>query len=205
MDERKTAASGYFNYKRRIKMKRREAIKTIAKTAVKEAIISSTGLISRELFELRDSPHNFYMTGSMGLASSIGLGIAVNIPGKKVVVMEGDGSLLMNLGALATMGYFNPKNLIHIVLDNNMYDSCSEESSISNTAKLDDVANVVGYNVVRRVVNKKELADALRESLRQNNGPVFILTKIEPGGYRDLPRPLKLDKITKRFKKFLLK
>lgn len=187
-------------------MKRRETIKTIIQIiSEREVIISSTGLISRELFDIKDLPRNFYMTGSMGLASSLGLGVAINKPKKKIITVEGDASLLMNLGGLATIGHFKPENLIHIVLDNNSYDSCSKEPSISNTAKLDDVANTVGYNVVRRVVNKKELADALRESLRQNNGPVFILTKIELGGYRDLPRPLKLDKITKRFKKFLLK
>ncbi len=187
-------------------MKRREAIKTIIQViSEKEAIISSIGLISRELFDIKDLPQNFYMTGSMGLASSLGLGVAINKQKKKIVIIEGDASLLMNLGSLATIGHFKPKNLIHIVLDNNSYDSCSEELSISNTAKLDDVANAVGYNVIKNIVNKKELADALRESLKQSNGPVFILTKIELGGCRNLPRPLKLDKITKRFRKFLLK
>lgn len=184
-------------------MKRKEAIKTIIQILKgDEPIISSTGLISRELFNMRDSPQNFYMTGSMGLASSIGLGVAVNREDKKVVVIEGDASVLMDLGILPTIGYFKPKNLIHIILDNRAYDSCSGEPSISRTAKLDKIAKIVGYNIVKRVTNQTELKNVLRKSLNQC-GPVFILTEIELGGRRDLPRPLELDKVSERFKKFL--
>lgn len=184
-------------------MNRNEAIKTIIQIlSGDEAIISSTGLISRELFNMKDSPQNFYMTGSMGLASSLGLGVAINKPNKKIIVIEGDASLLMNLGTLPTIGYFKPKNLIHIILDNRAYDSCSGEPSISRTAKLDKIAKVVGYNIVKKVTNQRELKNALRKSLNEC-GPIFILAKIKLGGRRDLPRPLELDKVSKRFKKFL--
>lgn len=205
MDGGKAVAVGHFNHKKDAKMKRREAIETIVNTADKEAIISSTGLISRELFELKDSPWNFYMTGSMGLASSIGLGIAVNMPDKKIIVVEGDGSLLMNLGTMPTIGYFKPKNLIHIALDNNAYEACSKEPSISKTAKLDRIAEAVGYNLVREVKDEEGLKTAVEESLSGDLGPVFILAKIETGGRRDLPRPLKLDEVAANFKKFLSK
>ena len=185
-------------------MKRKKAIKTIIDNLKgKEAIISSTGLISRELFDLNDCFQNFYMVGSMGLASSLGLGVAMNKPKKKVIIIEGDASLLMNLGSLATVGHFKPKNLIHIILDNEAYGSCSEESSISKTSKLDEIAKVVGYCVIKKVKNKKELKMVLKESLKSKSGPVFILVKIKLGGRRDLPRPMKLYLITKRFKKFL--
>ena len=184
-------------------MKRKEAIKTIVQTlGEKEAIVSSAGLISRELFNMRDSPQNFYMTGSMGLSSSLGLGVAVNKPNKKVVIIEGDASLLMNLGTLPTIGHFKPRNLIHIILDNGAYGSCSEEPSISKTAKLDEIAEVVGCNIVKKVVNQTELQSTLKESLNQR-GPIFILAEIELGGRRDLPRPLKLDEVARSFKKFL--
>ena len=203
---RKADAGSNPYYKRSIKMKREEAIKIINQTFDKrEVIITSTGLMSRELFNIQDSPRNFYMTGSMGLASSLGMGIAINKLNRKIVVVEGDASLLMNLGSLTTIGHFKPKNLIHIVLDNNSYDSCSSEPSISKTAQLDNIAKVVGYSAVEKVVNKKGLENALKRAVKQNNGPVFILTKIHLGGRRDLPRPVQLGKITKLFKNFLLR
>lgn len=186
-------------------MKRKETIKTIIQTlSGEEAIISSTGLISRELFNMKDAPQNFYMTGSMGLASSIGLGVAVNKIDKKIIVIEGDASLLMNLGTLATIGHFKPKNLIHIVLDNKAYESCNGEPSVSRTAKLDEIAKTIGYKLVKKVTNRTQLQKALKEALK-HHGPVFILVEVELGGRRDLPRPIELDNITKRFKKFLSK
>ncbi len=185
-------------------MKRKEAIKIIIDSLKgKEAVISSTGLISRELFNLNDSPQNFYMVGSMGLASSLGLGVAISKPKKKVVIIDGDASLLMNLGSLATIGHFRPKNLIHIVLDNEAYGSCSGEPSISKTSKLDKLSRLVGYNTIRRVTTLKDLKKIIKEALRRNKGPFFVLTKIKLGGERNLPRPMKLHLIKKRFKKFL--
>ncbi len=187
-------------------MRRRKAIKTIIQSLKgNEAVISSTGLISRELFELNDCFQNFYMTGSMGLASSLGLGIAINRLNKKVVVIEGDASLLMNLGSLATIGHFKPKNLIHIILDNGAYGSCSDEPSISKTSKLDKIAKLVGYAMIRKITTSDGLKKTIEEFLKLKKGPFFILAKIELGGCRNLPRPLKLDKITHRFKDFLLK
>jgi len=185
-------------------MQRREALKTILQTVNKNtAIISSLGLMSRELFKLNDLPQTFYMTGSMGLVSSIGLGIAVNKSKIKVLVIDGDGSLLMNLGSLATIGHFRPKNLIHLVLDNEAYASCGKEPTISKTAKLDKLAQMVGYRIVKKVKTKNELERVLSRVLRYKNGPCFILAKIKLGGQRDLPRILNLDKITKRFKEFI--
>lgn len=184
-------------------MKRKEAISSIILVlSGKEAIVSSTGLISRDLYRMNDSPQNFYMTGSMGLASSLGLGVAVCKPQQRVIVIEGDASLLMNLGSLTTIGHFGPKNLIHIVLDNRAYGSCSEEPSFSKTAKLSKIAMTVGYKFVKKAKKKSGLQKVVKESLRQK-GPVFILAEIELGGRRDLPRPLNLPKVKERFKKFL--
>jgi len=187
-------------------MKRKEIIKLITQILDgEEAIISSTGLMSRELFNMADSARNFYMTGSMGLASSLGLGIAVNKPGRQVVVIEGDASLLMNLGSLGTIGRYEPENLIHIILDNNAYASCAEERSISNAFKLDKVAEIAGYNKVRRVKTEEQLKNTLKDVLDERKGPVFILIEMELGGRRDLPRPMTLDKISDRFQSFLVK
>jgi len=184
-------------------MDRKEAIDVIYNNVKKEdAVISSTGLISREVYKGHESKQNFYMVGSMGLASSIGLGIAINNKDKDVIVIEGDASLLMNLGSLATIGYCSPENFIHIVLDNQSYASCSEEPSVSKTIDLAAVADRSGYKQVFTVLNDQELTQALKIRT-ERKGPVFILAKISLGGDRNLPRPLDLPSIAKRFKLFL--
>lgn len=184
-------------------MDRKEAIGTIFNNSTRtNAFVFSTGLISREAYKRCDSEQNFYMVGSMGLASSIGLGIATNNKNKNVVVIEGDASLLMNLGSLATIGHYSPENLVHIVLDNQSYASCSEESSLSKTIDLAAVAHVSGYKKVFTVSNDQELTQALKV-MGEQKGPVFILAKINLGGDRNLPRPLDLPSITERFKLFL--
>jgi len=189
-------------------MKRYEAIKIICDFIKKESIvISPTGDISREFFILRDSPQNFYMMGSMGLTSSIGFGLALCLPKKRIIVIEGDGSILMNMGSLATIGHYLPANLIHIILDNEIYESTGGQSSVSNTANLDQVAKSVGYRIVRKVRTEKKLRESLREIKSSTKGPIFILVKIERGGISErIPRVSHTpEEITKYFQKFLRK
>ena len=106
-------------------MIRREAIEIIAKTLKNYPIVSADGYTSRDLFETCDKPSNFYMIGSMGLASSIALGVAVKKTKKKVFVFDGDGNILMNLGSLTTIGRISPKNLVHVVFDNSILNKIS--------------------------------------------------------------------------------
>lgn len=182
-------------------MKRREAIEVVMTTiSPQDAVVSTTGLISREIFEKFDSERNIYAPGSMGLASSIGLGLAMACPIKRVVVIDGDASLLMNLGSIVTIGNKWPTNLLHIVIDNGAYGSCNEERSMSDTAHLDKLANDAGYRYVRTVVSKEDLK---RATMEFKDGPGFILAKIELGGRRDFRRPLELIAIKKRFMLFL--
>lgn len=181
-------------------MMRQEAIEVIMTTiGAQDAVVSTTGLISREIFEKFDSERNIYVPGSMGLASSIGLGLAMAQPTKGVVVIDGDAGLLMNLGSLVSVGNKQPTSLLHIVLDNGAYASCSEERSMSNTAKLDALAGEVGYQYVRAVDSQESLKRAIMEFGR---GPGFIHAKIELGGRRDFRRPLKLAAIKSRFMLF---
>lgn len=183
-------------------MKRKDALEAIMESVSSgDTIISSTGLMSRQLYQDYDSEQQFYMPGSMGLASSIGLGIAINKPERRVVVVDGDASLLLNLGSLTTIGYLAPQNLIHIVLDNNAYGSCSEEPTTSETAKLDEIARTVGYRNVCKVDSEEGLKDAIKSSY--GNGLYFVLAKIELGGERHLARPLELEAIKYRFMEFL--
>ena len=182
-------------------MNRQEAIKIIMTTIdPRDAIVSTTGLISREIFEKFDSERNIYVPGSMGLASSIGLGLAMTRPATRVVVIDGDASLLMNLGSIVTIGNKQPTNLLHIVLDNGAYASCSEERSMSETAHLDTLASDVGYQYVQ-VVHSQE--DLKRATMEFGQGPGFILAKIELGGRRDFRRPQELTAIKNRFMLFL--
>lgn len=185
-------------------MKRKDAIQTIVKALDgSQAVVSTLGLISRELYENFDSERNFYMVGSMGLALPIGYGVAVSKPKKHVVVIDGDGSILMNLGSMATISYIPTKNLTHIVLDNRAYASCSDEPSISSKTRLDDIAKVTGYKHVYRVQNEQDLRSAIKKT--PYDGPNFILAEIELGGNRHPRRILELPKIKERFIHFLSK
>ena len=100
-------------------MIRKDAMKIVLDQIHSEPIISANGFMSRDLFELKEKNSNFYMIGSMGLASSIALGVALKNPRKKIYVFDGDGNILMNLGSLVTIGQLRPKNIIHIIFDNN--------------------------------------------------------------------------------------
>lgn len=181
-------------------MKRKEAVETIMSMINPwDAVISTTGLISREIFEKFDSERNIYVPGSMGLASSIGLGLAISSPNKRVVVVDGDASLLMNLGTIVTIGNKQSSNLLHIVIDNNAYGSCSEEKSMSESAHLNKLAKDVGYRYVQTVSSRPELKHAI---LLFRQGPGFILVKVKLGGRRDFRRPLNLVDIKNRFMPF---
>ena len=182
-------------------MKRKEAIETIMTTIEPcDVVVSTTGLISREIFEKFDSDRNIYVTGSMGLSSSIGLGLAVSLTNKMVVVIDGDASVLMNLGSIVTIGNKRPKNLLHIVIDNSAYGSCSEEESMSGSANLDRLTTDVGYRYIQIVSSQEDLKYAI---MMFRKGPGFILAKIELGGRRDFKRPLNLVEIKNRFMLFL--
>ncbi len=161
-------------------MKRHEAIEAIIGVLEsRDLVVSSTGMTSRELFTIKDSDSNLYMIGSMGLASAIGLGLALCLPEKRIVVIDGDGSALMGMGSMATIGHHSPANFVHIVLDNEAYDSTGGQKTAAATARLDEVAAAAGYGVASRVTAVAELRKALGHA--PESGPLFILAKIEKG------------------------
>jgi thiamine pyrophosphate-dependent acetolactate synthase large subunit-like protein len=158
-------------------MKRNEAIKMILNYLDDEDIaIFTTGMISRETFDIKDREANFYMLGSMGLVSSVGLGIAINT-NKKVIIFDGDGSMLMDMGTMALIGSQRPPNLIHIVLDNQSYQSTGGQPTVSNTVELYRVAIDTGYNCSVRTNEMEELETALKKAINKE-GPHFILVKV---------------------------
>ncbi len=166
---------------------RREALAAvIAATGPDDAVIATTGYTGRELYALDDRPNHLYMVGSMGCASSIGLGLALAQPARRVVVLDGDGALLMRLGALATIGYERPANLVHILLDNEMHESTGGQATVAHSMDAAAVAASCGYPDVRRVQTTAELTQLL-EAPRDEC--TFVHLKIRPGVPDDLPRP----------------
>ena len=142
-------------------------------------VVHANGFISRESFNLEDRLGNFYMIGSMGLASSIALGVALSKPERRVVVFDGDGNVLMNMGSLALIGAQQPRNLVHLVFDNEVYGSTGNQPTISSRVALDKVARASGYVDVRHVEDADQLRAATQELLAKD-GPSFLLIKIEP-------------------------
>lgn len=153
------------------------AITVITGLLKDQLVVCSNGLISRETFTINDRPENFYMIGSMGLASSIGLGIALSKPSGKVIILEGDGNLLMNLGSLAMIGSLRSKNILHIVLDNEVYASTGGQPTVSDTTELDRIAEACAYVYVKKVTTGDELRREMVYTL-ENDGPSFLLVKI---------------------------
>ena len=148
-------------------------------------VVHANGMISRAGFTHGDRAAHFYMIGSMGLASSIGLGIALARPSRRVVVCDGDGNVLMNLGTLALIGARRPPNLLHVCLDNGVYGSTGNQRTLSRDVPLESVARAAGYAGAMRVDDRTALAAAL-EDLRERPGPAFLLVRITP----DLPDPV---------------
>jgi phosphonopyruvate decarboxylase len=173
---------------------REEAIKIIVEALSSgAAVIATTGKSSRELFEYRETKkqghkNDFLMVGSMGLASSFGAEIALQKPNKKIFVFDGDGALLMSAGALSTIGYYQPKNFVHIVFDNESYDSTGGQPTTSVSSDLVKMALANGYKAAKKIQSKKELEAAVKE-FKKIKGPEMIIVKIRKGSRNDLGRP----------------
>ncbi len=123
-------------------MKRIEAIRQIMDGVTDELVIATTGMISREVFLVKDRPENFYMCGSMGCALSIGLGLAMNSD-RRVVVIDGDGAALMALGSLAVARYLKLTNLKHYVIDNGTYASTGDQPTCSHSVDFASIGHAV--------------------------------------------------------------
>ena len=143
-----------------------------------DRIISANGFISRDLFSISDTRPAFYMIGSMGLASSIGLGIALKDPGRKVFVFDGDGNILMNLGSLTTVGSLKPKNLIHVVFDNSIHESTGSQPTNTNFVSIEKIAKACNYNHTFTVGTENSFEKILQK-IKKLKGPIMIVVKIQ--------------------------
>lgn len=165
-------------------------------------ILSTTGYLSRELYEISDCDNNFYMVGSMGCVSSIGLGLSLAREDKKVIVIDGDGSLLMRMGSMATIAHYKSK-ILHILMDNNSYESTGCQSTVSNSVNFVGLANSLGYSCVKKVDTKKNLDNFIRE-WKNNNQLTFLDLKIEISSNKKLVRPkIKPWEVKERFMKYI--
>jgi thiamine pyrophosphate-dependent acetolactate synthase large subunit-like protein len=156
---------------------RKEAISAVVEKIGNQHIISANGFISRDLFEICDKNSNFYMIGSMGLASSIGLGLALKNTKKKIFVFDGDGNILMNLGSLTTIGMTEPKNLVHVIFDNSSHESTGGQPTATNKIQLSKIAKSTNYKVFQ-VKTKNQLAKIFQK-IKLIPGPIMIIVKIE--------------------------
>lgn len=165
--------------------------------------LATTGKTGRELYEIEDREGNLYMVGSMGCVSSMGLGLALVQPEHPVVVIDGDGSLLMRMGSLATNGFYSPANMLHILLDNHTHDSTGGQSTVSHNIDFIELAASCGYQHSIYVHNLMELKQAIQE-WKQAKGLTFLYMKIAKGSKKQLGRPhIKPHEVKERLRQFL--
>jgi len=175
-------------------LNREEAIKTIVPLLNEnDIIVSTTGKTSRELFELReeknqDNEKDFLTVGSMGHSSSIALGIALEKPNTIVYCFDGDGALIMHMGALSTIGNLKPKNFKHIVFNNFAHDSVGGQPTSSYNIDMTRIAKANGYIDAFSAETKEEIKNKLKK-FNEMDGPVLLEIKINKGARNDLGRP----------------
>jgi sulfopyruvate decarboxylase subunit beta len=160
-------------------MMRADAVADVAAALRDDAlVVACNGMIGRELYTRADAPTRFYMIGSMGLASSIGLGVALVQPSRTVVVFDGDGNVLMNLGGLANVAAARAENFHHVVFDNAAHGSTGNQRTISDRVPLEEVARAAGYRRTARVSDAEQLRSRLRAWF-DAPGPSMLLVAVD--------------------------
>ncbi|MHA2391713.1 MAG: sulfopyruvate decarboxylase subunit beta [Promethearchaeota archaeon] len=178
-------------------MKRYDAIKRIVEAIEDEIIICNIGAPSRELFNIKDRDKNFYMLGSMGLASSIAFGIAISKPLSTIWCIDGDGSILMNLGSLSTIANNHPKNLTLIVIDNGSYGSSGDQKTYtSKKTKLEIIAKGAGFESITVISIEGDIISILKDL---GKGCHFVKIEVSPGNAQVKNIPLNPEEIKQRF------
>ncbi|MFX1500601.1 MAG: thiamine pyrophosphate-dependent enzyme, partial [Promethearchaeota archaeon] len=171
-----------------------------------EIVVSTTGYISRRIFEYReqnvkDHHKSFYNIGSMGCASSIGLSIALQKPKNRVIVFDGDGAAIMQMGAFSTIGKYSPSNLIHIIIDNEAHESTGGQPTNSASVNFIDIARASNYKWSTKIETKDELYEVLNR-IQNRNGPILLVIKTKIHSEPDLKRP---DNLPKEYKDGFMK
>ncbi len=178
---------------------RAQALEALLALLSEQVVIVGAGA-AREAHRIADRPTHFYLTGATGLAAAVGLGVALARPNKRVVVFDGDGSLLMGLGTLATVGAVKPKNFVHVVFDNEVYGGTGNQPTYSQWIRLDQLAKAAGYVHVERAMEREDIVYEFKDMIGKD-GPSFLLIKVNELA-EDVGRVLhEPPAITQRFKK----
>lgn len=178
----------------------KDAVEAALPALDEHAVVCANGFISRWACSVKDRPAHFYMIGSMGLASSIGLGIAIARPEQPVAVLDGDGNVLMNLGQLPMIATSRPKRFFHFVIDNGVYASTGNQPTISPQVALEEIAAASGYARVARVRDRAALDEKVREFVGAD-GPSLLLVETLPESGPPAPRiPFTPEEMTARMR-----
>lgn len=174
-----------------------EAVRSAAESG--SLYIATTGFTGRELYEMGDNDSNFYMVGSLGCASSFALGLSLSRPDKKIIVLDGDGAVLMRMGSLAVNAAYKPANILHILFDNNAHESTGGQFTVSGSVDYPSLARACGYPDVRTATDAASLRSAV-VSAQSKGGLTFIHVPIAQGAPDTLGRPkVKPREVAKRF------
>lgn len=170
-----------------LSLSRQQALEQLhAGLAPDHVVLTTTGYTGRQLYALGDRAQQLYLVGAMGCASSVGLGLALARPELRVTVLDGDGALLMRLGALAAIGHMSPANLLHILLDNGLHESTGGQGTVSQSLHLAAIARACGYPEGRVLSAGEDLTALLARPADQTR---FVRVPIAPGVPEQLPRP----------------
>ncbi|HKB14309.1 MAG TPA: thiamine pyrophosphate-dependent enzyme [Vicinamibacterales bacterium] len=185
-------------------MKRAECIAMLYPELDDKLVVTIMGACAQELYDLGHKENFFYLQHAMGLASSIGLGLAMHLPHERVVVLDGDGSVLMNLGTLATIARYRPNNLVHIIFDNGSLLSTGgfDSHTTSGTTDLAAIARGAGVRRVAAVDSVIDFGEAVIEAFNGNELSV-IVAKVAAVGPNHYGMDLHLPENAFRFKRFV--
>ena len=185
------APCGEFVRRPEERMPRMDAIRIVRDAFGDEAaLLGTTGKIGRELYTLGHRSNQLYVVGAMGCASGMALGVHLGSGGRrKVVVLDGDGAALMKMGTFATIGTARPRNLVHVIIDNEAHESTGGQETVSGGIDFATVAAGCGYRTLWRVDTPEALEAAARQAADGADGPVLIHAKVAIGSAADLGRP----------------
>lgn len=175
-------------------LSREEALKIIVNSlSPKDIVVSTTGKLSRELFEYRKNLNqghssDFLTVGSMGHSSQIALGIALNKPQRNVYCLDGDGALIMHMGSMAIIGQTSPNNFKHIIFNNESHESVGGQPTAASFINIPEIATACGYKSVFTARDHKELGEKLM-LIKESQNPSLLEIKLTRGARKDLGRP----------------
>ncbi len=179
----------HFNLDYKARVTRTPVLEALQKEmGLEAAVIATTGKTGREFYEVGDQKNQFYMVGSMGCALAFGIGLALVKPKLKVIVIDGDGALLMRTGSMATAGAYKPKNLVHVLIDNEAHDSTGGQGTVTGSVSFGAIAAGFGYDEIYSTDELEKFSELLKK-LKTTDKTTFVHLKTQKGSPEKLGRP----------------